>query len=43
MENFALASRNEKEWLAKSITEILFKGKCAITEEMQREDVNVGQ
>jgi hypothetical protein len=38
----ALASKNEIVRLAKSLIERLFKGKCALTEEMQgTEDANV--
>jgi hypothetical protein len=38
---FTLENRNKIVHLAKSLLEILSKGKCAITEEAQREDVNV--
>jgi hypothetical protein len=42
MSFFALANKNEIAGLAKSLMERLFKGKCALKEEMQREgDVNV--
>jgi hypothetical protein len=37
---FALANRNEIVQLAKSLLERLSTGKCALTEETQREDVN---
>jgi hypothetical protein len=38
---FAFADKNEIARLAKSLMERLFKGKCALTKEMQRGDVNV--
>jgi hypothetical protein len=38
---FALANKNELSRLAKSLMERLFKGKCALTEEMQREGAGV--
>jgi hypothetical protein len=38
---FVLANKNEIALLAKSLMENLFEGKCSLTEELQREDVNV--
>lgn len=35
------AKKSERVRLAKSLTERFVEGKCALTEEMQREDVNV--